>query len=79
MPDYMALLAEQGRERGEELGRQELIASNCSRIARALIRQGKSQNGLSYARRAVDIYTRLESPDLSWVQELLQECLEGEE
>jgi hypothetical protein len=52
---------------------------DCGRIAKALARQGQPKDGVPYARRAVDIYTQLGSPDLAEAQEVLQECLAGEE
>jgi tetratricopeptide (TPR) repeat protein len=61
----------------EDLGRQELIAEDCRRMAEALARQGKLQDGLPYAHRAVEIYTLLGSLDLAKAQETLQVCMAG--
>lgn len=58
----------------EMLGRQELIAIDCERVAIALLRQGKATEGLPYAQRAVDIYTRLNSPNLESARATLREC-----
>ncbi|MBB5031480.1 toll/interleukin-1 receptor domain-containing protein [Prosthecobacter vanneervenii] len=61
----------------EKLGRQELIAADCHRLALALARQGHGAEGLPHARRAVEIYTRLGSPNLADAKKTLAEC-EGE-
>jgi tetratricopeptide (TPR) repeat protein len=64
----------------EKVGRQELIASNCHRLAEALVRaHGRApqpaplQEALSLSRRAVEIYTHLRSPRLQSAQATLAE------
>lgn len=72
-------LAREALALAEKVGRQELIASNCHRLAKALLMQSKSklnfdlQEALTLSRRAVEIYTRLKSPRLQKAQELLEE------
>ena len=52
----------------EKVGRQELIASDCSRLAKALLKQNRNlDEALSVARRAVEIFTHLRNPQ--WLQE----------
>jgi hypothetical protein len=56
-------LAREALALAEKVGRQELIASVCvHHIAKALLRQNKAlPEARTFARRAVEIYTRLKS------------------
>jgi len=58
----------------EAVHRQELIASNHHRLAHALVCQGKPVEALPHARRAMEILTRLGTPDLAKAQATLAEC-----
>jgi tetratricopeptide (TPR) repeat protein len=68
------ILAGEALTLSESVGRQDLIGSNCNSLAEALVRQGKAAEALTYARRAVEIYTRLGDPELEIVRETLRKC-----
>ena len=67
-------LAHEALPLSEALHSQQLIASNNHRIAEALVRQGKALEARPYAQRAVEIYTRIVSPDLAIAHATLAEC-----
>lgn len=67
-------LAREALPLSEKVGRQQLIAEDCRRLAHALVRQGQAAEALPYARRSVEIYTKLDSPDLAEAQATLAEC-----
>lgn len=59
----------------EKIGRLEVIARDCSRLALALVRQNKAEEGTLYARRAVELFTQLGSlKALEISREILAEC-----
>lgn len=68
-------LAREALPLAEKVGRQELIASDCHRLAKALLKQNKYlEEALSLSRRAVEIFTRLRQQDnLQEAQETLAE------
>jgi len=51
-----------------------LIADDCRLLAEALLRQGKPTEALPYAKRAVETFTRLGSPNLEFARKILKEC-----
>lgn len=53
------------------VGHLDLIASDCRRLARALLEQGKKTEARLHARRAVEILTKLGSPDVAAVSAIL--------
>jgi tetratricopeptide (TPR) repeat protein len=67
-------LAREALLASERVGRQELIASDCHCLALALGRQGKKEEALTHARRAVEIFQKLGSPKLAGAQQTLAEC-----
>ncbi|HEX4630367.1 MAG TPA: TIR domain-containing protein [Chthoniobacterales bacterium] len=56
----------------ERIGRRELIASQCRRLAVALLRQEKKSEALPYARRAVEIFGSLRSPQVKAARAVLR-------
>ena len=60
-----------------DIGRQDLVAADCHRLAKALLRNGRAADALPYARRAVVLYTRLAQPDLDDARATLTECREA--
>ncbi len=58
----------------EKVGRLELIALDCRCLAQALVGQGKAAEARPYALRAVELFTRLGSPDLEAARATLDEC-----
>jgi tetratricopeptide (TPR) repeat protein len=71
-------LAREALALDEKVGRLELIALDCARLAKALLKQGvrgaSLQLALQHARRAVEIFTRLRQQDnLQEAQETLAE------
>jgi tetratricopeptide (TPR) repeat protein len=68
------ILAREALTLSERVGRQEMIAEGCRRLAQAVIRQGRKSEALPYARRSVEIYVVLRSPYLEAARTTLAEC-----
>jgi tetratricopeptide (TPR) repeat protein len=58
----------------EKVGRKVLIADICQLLAKALAQQGRKPEALPHARRAVEIYAALRSPELERARQTLAEC-----
>ncbi|HRH94337.1 MAG TPA: tetratricopeptide repeat protein [Prosthecobacter sp.] len=67
-------LAREALRLTETIHRQEMIAEDCRRLSTALVRQGKTAEARPYAQRAVDTFTRFNSPLLAKAQAILAEC-----
>lgn len=67
-------LAREALPLAENVGRDELIAWDCWVLAKALMHQKKKEEALVHSRRAVEIYQKLGSPNLTNAQQTLAEC-----
>jgi tetratricopeptide (TPR) repeat protein len=69
------MFARERLDLAKELGRLDLIAINCHRLALTCVRQGKKEEALPFVRRAVDIYTQLGMPAMiESARETAMEC-----
>ncbi|HEY1052531.1 MAG TPA: DUF4062 domain-containing protein [Prosthecobacter sp.] len=68
-------LAREALPLAKKLGRQNLIADVHAHLAKALVRQGNGVKGRPHARRAVEIYISLGSPDRVKAEKTLAECV----
>ncbi|HEX8116051.1 MAG TPA: tetratricopeptide repeat protein, partial [Pyrinomonadaceae bacterium] len=70
------VLAREALALAEKVGRKEIIAGNCRRLAETLAQQGRKTEALPHARRAVDIFTdmRYPAPGLEAARKTLAEC-----
>jgi tetratricopeptide (TPR) repeat protein len=58
----------------DKVGRNDAIALDCHRLAKALLYQGKRKAALPHARRALRIYTHLASPYIEAARYTLEQC-----
>lgn len=71
-------LAREALPLSEKVGRLDVIASDSYSLAKALVRQGKKEEALLHARRAVEIFQTLGLPDLAAAEQILAECESSE-
>jgi tetratricopeptide (TPR) repeat protein len=67
-------LASEALQLSSKVERQDLTASACNVMADILLSSGDPVKALSHALKAVEIYTRLGSPDLKDALDTLHEC-----
>lgn len=68
-------LAREALTLAEKVGRREVIAYNCYNLAQALVRQGKRNDAVPYARRSLDVYTQLGMhSNIEAARKTLEEC-----
>jgi tetratricopeptide (TPR) repeat protein len=58
----------------ERINWLQYVAVNCHTLANALAQQAKQVEALAYARRAVEIYSSLRSPELEMARQTLRKC-----
>lgn len=74
--DWLAAetLAREALPLSEKVGRQQLIAGDSRCLAKALVRQGRAAEAMPHAKRAVNIFTQLGSPNLEAARITFAEC-----
>ncbi len=71
------VLAREALSLAEAVGRQDLIGSDCLRLALACVRQARVRDAISYATRAVEVFSRLRLLDVEKARVVLKECEEA--